>query len=72
MTDINLDADCNTVQAIHVRQVDKDVIIRIKETDLVFVTNGSMTQNHSFGDNHTAAITDKSADNYVVFAINTY
>lgn len=69
VTDIDLDAACNTVVGIHAHQRDEDIFIPVAETDLVFVTNGSMTQNYSFGDNHTVAHINRSTENRGVFTL---
>jgi oleate hydratase len=57
------------VTGIHARQEGKDVVIPIAKDDLVFVTNGSMTQNSTFGDNQTVAITDKSTEDRGLFTL---
>jgi oleate hydratase len=69
VTDIDLDAPCNTVQGIRTRQDGKDITIPVAETDLVFVTNGSLTQNATFGDNTTVARVDRSTEDRGVFTL---
>jgi oleate hydratase len=69
VTDIDLDAACNTVVGIHARQGGRDLVVPVTETDLVFVTNGSMTQNCTFGDNHTVAAVDRSTEDRGVFTL---
>ena len=67
--DLDMDAACNAVRGIHTSQSGKDVLIPIIENDLVFVTNGSMTQNCSYGDNKTVAFTDRSTEDRGVFTL---
>jgi oleate hydratase len=69
VTDIDLDAACNTAQGIRARQNGKDLTISVAETDLVFVTNGSLTQNSTFGDNTTVAPVDRSTQDRGVFTL---
>lgn len=47
--DINIDGPKKTVTAIHLTRNGKDDIIYTTENDLVFVTNGSMTENSTLG-----------------------
>jgi oleate hydratase len=69
VTDLDLDAACNTVQSIHMKQAGVEATIPVAETDLVFVTNGSMTQNCTFGDNTTVAPIDRSTEDRGLFAL---
>jgi oleate hydratase len=69
VTDIDLDTACNTVQGIRTRRDGKDITIPVAETDLVFVTNGSLTQNATFGDNTTVARVDRSTEDRGVFTL---
>ena len=69
VTDINLDAACNTVLSLQARQSGKDITIPVAETDLVFVTNGSLTQNSTFGDNTTVARVNRSTEHRGVFTL---
>jgi len=69
VTDIDLDAACKTVVGIHARQRGEDLFIPVAETDLVFVTNGSMTQNCNFGDNRTVAHINRSIENRGLFTL---
>lgn len=58
--DLEMDRDCNTVKAIKVR--DKADIL-VNERDLVFVTNGSLMTNSTFGDNtHVAKVNNDNED----------
>jgi oleate hydratase len=67
--DIDLDAGYNTVLGILARLEGKDITIRVAETDLVFITNGSLTQNSTFGDNTTVALVDRSTEGRGVFTL---
>ena len=69
VTDLDLDAACNTVQSIRMKQAGIEATIPVAETDLVFVTNGSMTQNCTFGDNTTVAPIDRSTEDRGLFAL---
>ncbi|RPI33830.1 MAG: oleate hydratase [Chloroflexota bacterium] len=69
VTDIDLDAGCNQVQRIQARQNGGDFTIPVAETDWVFVTNGSLTQNATFGDNTTVVPVDRSTDDRGVFTL---
>jgi oleate hydratase len=69
VTDLDLDAACNTVQSIRMKQAGVEATIPVAETDLVFVTNGSMTQNCTFGDNTTVAPIDRSTEDRGLFAL---
>ena len=48
--DIDITGDKKLVQAIHLKKENKDEIIQTDENDLIFFTNGSMTENSSMGD----------------------
>lgn len=69
VTDLELDAACNTMHSIHANQAGREITIPVAETDLVFVTNGSMTENCSFGDNHIVAFTDRSTKDRGTFTL---
>jgi oleate hydratase len=69
VTDIDLDAACNTVQAIQARRDSKAVTIPVAKSDLVFVTNGSLTQNSTIGDNTTVARVDRSTEDRGLFTL---
>lgn len=43
--------------------------IDVREKDMVFFTNGSMTQNSAFGDNHTVAPTNRDTEHRGVFTV---
>lgn len=59
--DLNIDIDENkkTVTAIHLLRNGKDEIIHTNENDLVFVTNGSMTENSTLGSMNEPAILNR-------------
>jgi oleate hydratase len=69
VTDIELDAACNTVRSLHAYQDGKNIIIPVAGTDMVLLTNGSLTQNSTFGDNTTVAEIDRSTENRGVFTL---
>jgi oleate hydratase len=69
VTDLDLDAACFTVQGIHAKQAGAEITIPVAETDLVFVTNGSMVQNCTFGDNTTVAPIDWSTEDRGLFTL---
>lgn len=69
VTDVEMDAACNTVQGLRARQDGKDIRIPVAETDLVFVTNGSLTQNSTFGDNTIVAPVDRSTEDRGLFTL---
>ncbi|MBZ9622185.1 oleate hydratase [Clostridium sp. FP2] len=59
--DIDIEADKKTVTAIHLVHNGKDEVIHTTVNDLVFVTNGSMTENSTIGSMHEPAITNRGA-----------
>lgn len=67
--DIDMDEACNTATAIHLRQNGVENTIIMDAKDLVFVTNGSMTTNSAFGDNHTVAPTNRDTSDLGVFTL---
>ena len=67
--DLDLDMNCNTVHAIHMRIGDKEMTIEVNDEDLVFVTNGSMTTNSRFGDNTSIAETIYSTEDLGLFEL---
>jgi len=63
VTDLDMDmtTEKKTVMGIHlIRDGKKEEFIKIKENDLVFVTNGSMTENSTLGNMDTAPVIDRS------------
>jgi oleate hydratase len=69
--DLDLDTNCNTVHAIRARLNGKETLIEVREQDLVFVTNGSMTTNSRFGNNTRVAETIYSTDDMGLFELWT-
>jgi oleate hydratase len=69
VTDLDMNTGCNTVHGIRARRSGKDVLIPVEENDLVFVTNGSMTQNCCYGDNNTIAATDRTTEDCGLFTL---
>jgi oleate hydratase len=69
VTDLKLDESCNTVLALSVKQDEVEVTIDVGPKDLVFVTNGSMTQNACHGDNKTVAKTNRDTQDRGVFTL---
>lgn len=67
--DLDMDAACNTVKAILFRQNGNKQVIEVSERDLVFVTNGSLTTNCAFGDNHTVATTNRDTEDLSLFTL---
>ena len=59
--DIDIAGEKKTVKAIHlIRNGKKEEVITINEKDLVFFTNGSMTENTTIGNMDKAPIMDRS------------
>lgn len=67
--DLDMDAACNTAQAIFMRQSGAEKSIYVGKEDLVFVTNGSMSTNSAFGDNTTIAATNRDTSDLGVFTL---
>ena len=67
--DLDMGKDCNTVHAIRARQDGKDIVIEVRDEDLVFATNGSMTTNSRFGDNTHLAETVYSTEDMGLFEL---
>lgn len=67
--DLELDAACNTVQAILMRRGGEEKSIYVDKKDLVFVTNGSMSENSAFGDNKTVAATNRDTSDVGLFTL---
>lgn len=61
--DIDIDKDKKTVTAIHLVRKGKSEIIHTTENDLVFVTNGSMTENATLGSMHKPAVLNRGPGN---------
>ena len=59
--DIDITEGKKTVTGIHLtRNGEKEEVIKTTENDLVFFTNGSMTENSTLGDMDTAPVLDRS------------
>ncbi|SHI00765.1 oleate hydratase [Clostridium grantii] len=59
--DIDITGDKKTVKGIHlIRNGEKEEFIKTTESDLVFFTNGSMTENSTLGDMNTAPELNRS------------
>jgi oleate hydratase len=57
--DIDIAGEKKTVRAIHLMRGGKAEHIETDENDLVFFTNGSMTENSSMGDMHTPPVLNR-------------
>ena len=62
VTDLEIDIkqDQKVVTAIHLNQNTHDEVVKTTANDLLFFTNGSMTENSSLGDMESAPILDRS------------
>lgn len=69
VSEIVMTDDNNTVTALKADQLGEEVVIPVRECDMVFFTNGSMSQNSAFGDNHTVAITNRGTEDRGVFTV---
>ncbi|WP_294951110.1 oleate hydratase [Sulfurovum sp.] len=58
--DIEIEGDSKTVTAIHLNKEGQEETIPTASDDLVFFTNGSMTENSSLGDTDTVPVLDRS------------
>ena len=67
--DVELDDGCNTAEAICMRRESKEERIAVRPCDLVFVTNGSLMTNASFGDNEHVARLDEDTDDLGLFTV---
>ncbi|MGN1388016.1 MAG: oleate hydratase [Bulleidia sp.] len=67
--EILMSDDNNTAVGIRYQKNGNEDILPIKKEDMVFFTNGSMTQNSAFGDNHTIAPTDRNISDRGVFTV---
>ncbi|WP_338214086.1 oleate hydratase [Companilactobacillus muriivasis] len=67
--DLTLDEKNDTVQAILAHHNDEDVAISVSSKDLVFVTSGSISENSTFGDNDTVAVTNTDTEHMGTFTI---
>lgn len=69
ITDILMTNDHNTVTGLTYRQTNKDGNIPVRVEDMVFFTNGSMTQNSTLGDMHTIAKTNRDTEERGCFTV---
>jgi len=69
VTDIELTQDNNTIKSLELVKAGKKQKIKIAPEDMVYVTNGSMSQNSTFGDNDTIASTNRDTKNRGVFTL---
>ncbi len=67
--DLEMDAACNTVKGIRLRQNGQEQVISVGERDLVFATIGSLTTNYAFGDNRTVAKTNRDTTDLSLFTL---
>lgn len=67
--DLDMDAACTTVRRIHLRLKGEETTVDVAPRDLVLVTNGSMSQNCCYGDNHTVAATDRDTTDRGCFTL---
>ncbi len=69
ITEIEMDSACNTVRDLTIRRNSTLGHIAVRTGDMVFFTNGSMTQSTAFGDNGTVALFDRSGKNLGAFDV---
>ena len=69
VTEIQMSEDNNTVIALDIETALEKTSIPINENDMVFFTNGSMSQNSAFGDNTYIAKTNRDTQNRGVFTV---
>ncbi|GKU24890.1 oleate hydratase [Clostridium folliculivorans] len=58
--DIRVTEEEKTVERIYVKRKGHEEVIETTVNDLVFVTNGSMTENSTLGDTHTPALLNRN------------
>lgn len=69
VTEILMTEDNNVVTGLKAICKGENTVIPVRESDMVFFTNGSMTQNSAFGDNKTVAVTNRDTNNRGVFTV---
>ncbi|MGN0168281.1 MAG: oleate hydratase, partial [Acetatifactor sp.] len=69
VTEILMTDDHNTVTGLRYESDGKEDILTVAPEDMVFFTNGSMSQNSAFGDNHTVAPTNRDTEHRGVFTV---
>ena len=67
--DIDMDKECNTAEGICMRVDGKEERVEIRPEDYVFVTNGSLMTNSTFGDNTHVASVNRRTDDLGLFTI---
>lgn len=67
--DIDLDDECNTALGIHMHENGEYKHVKINPEDYVFVTNGSLMTNSTFGDNTNVAPVNRNTDDLGLFTI---
>lgn len=69
VTEILMTADNNTVIGLDIESESGKSNVTVNENDMVFFTNGSMSQNSAFGDNTHIAETNRDTENRGVFTV---
>lgn len=69
VTEILMTNDHNTVEGICCETAKGTETIPVAPKDMVFFTNGSMSQNSAFGDNNTVAPTNRDTEHRGVFSV---
>lgn len=69
VTAIKMSDDNNTVVALDTVCNGKSETVKVRPEDMVFFTNGSMSQNSCFGDNNTVAETNRDTKDRGVFTV---
>lgn len=67
--EILMSQDNNTVTGLRYKTGGCEYTLPVKPRDMVFFTNGSMTQNSAFGDNYTVADTNRDTQDRGVFTV---
>ncbi len=67
--DLEFDENCNTVWDIRMKEKGTDKSVGVRVEDLVFVTNGSISENSCMGDNKTVAATNRDTKDMGTFTI---
>lgn len=67
--DIDLDDECNTALGIHMYENGEYKHVKINPEDYVFITNGSLMTNSTFGDNTHIAPVNRDTENLGLFTI---
>ena len=67
--DFKFEGDKKTVTALKITQNNEEKTIELSEKDVVFFTNGSMTQNSTRGSMHEAPVMNKDTENRGCFTL---